>query len=276
MLLAYSTLSSDLSAPAAAPYDVWLLHGILGSQRNWRSFARRLADAIPGVRVTIVDLRGHGDSAGFDAPHTLSACGADLTELAIAIGSPRIVSGHSFGAKVALTYAQSSPENLAEVWLLDAPPGPGASLPGEIERVIEAVAAIPMPVARRSDVLDALIADGLSTALGQWMTTNLRHASGGGLVWRFELPTIRALLASYFATDMWPALADPDIRPVRRVLRAARSDRLNALDIQRLRALEATGTCTFDTLPDAGHWLHADNPDGLLGWAVANIDRAIA
>ena len=102
--------------------DRWALlcHGILGSRRNWRSFARKLVDRQPDLGVVAVDLRNHGDSPPLDGPHTLASCAADLARLSEQLGiQPAILIGHSFGGKVVLKHAESLPAGLEQVWVLD-------------------------------------------------------------------------------------------------------------------------------------------------------------
>ena len=67
---------------------LYLLHGIYGSGRNWAGIARSLARQRPEWGVILVDLRLHGDSIGFMAPHTVESCAKDLRELEEALGIP--------------------------------------------------------------------------------------------------------------------------------------------------------------------------------------------
>jgi esterase len=96
--------STPVTAPGATP-SRWMLvlHGILGSGANWRSFARRLTAADPSLGLVLVDLRMHGQSQGAPSPHTLEATARDLFRLQEALALPVSgVIGHSFGGKVAL------------------------------------------------------------------------------------------------------------------------------------------------------------------------------
>lgn len=253
-------------------HDVWFLHGILGSGRNWRSFGRRLQARVSGVRVVLVDLRAHGDSAAMPGPATVAQCVNDLRDLAALLGTPNVVCGHSFGGKVALRLAASAPQGLAEVWSLDSPPGTGPTVPGEIDQVLRAVRSFGLPIADRETVAAGLKDRGFSAGLAGWMTTNLRSHEGPGLVWRFDVDAVAALLADYFTVDAWPILEAVDLPVARRVLRAARSQRFSSDDMARLRSAAEAGTCTADVLPDAGHWLHVDNADGLLNWMQGWLD----
>jgi esterase len=255
--------------------QLWLLHGILGSGRNWRSFGRRLQKQRPDLTITLVDLRGHGASKGFTAPHTVRACADDLVALSDVIGVPAVVCGHSFGGKVALELATRELRGLAEVWTLDSPPGTGPTVPGQIDQLIGSLRGIQMPVANRVDVQELLIGQRYSAMLAGWMTTNLERVDGG-LGWRFDLDAVEQLLADYFEHDMWPVLTSDSISVVRRVLRAARSDRFSAADARRLADASDAGTCVAGVLADAGHWLHVDNPDGLAAWMLAALLKSTA
>lgn len=259
-------LAFDSIGPDDGP-SVFILHGILGSRRNWASFARRLSAERPAWRIVTVDLRNHGDSGGFAAPHRLIDCAQDVAELAAAIGVPEMVVGHSFGGKVALVYGRDHGP-VPGVWALDSPPGIGdPEAAHEIRTVIAAARSLPQPVARRSDVTAHFMAQGLSEGLGRWMTTNITRAPDG-LRWRFDLDAIETMLASYWAEDLWPFIESPGRCRVH-ILRAGRSDRWSAADRARLDRLPHTVT-----LPDAGHWVHVDDAAGVLAALSASMRPA--
>ncbi|MCK6521572.1 alpha/beta fold hydrolase [Myxococcota bacterium] len=261
--------SLQLTAPGAQPTR-WalVLHGILGSGTNLRTFARRLALALPDWGFVLPDLRGHGDSPSGEPPHTVAACAQDTLALTEALGiTPRAILGHSFGGKVALAFAQLAEAEgapLDRVWVLDAPPGrPDQSLAvsSEVAQVVFALRGLPARFERREELVTLLTAQGFSASLAQWMTTNLR-STGAGLTWRFDLDVIEALLHDYAATDAWTYLDDPRRHARVDVVRAERSERWSEAELARFAA--APSSLRLHLLPDAGHWVHVDNPDGLL------------
>jgi len=255
-VLSFATIG-DPQAESAVVF----CHGILGSGRNWRGFARRLVAARPGWCAVLVDLRNHGDSSGEPPPHTVAACAQDLAALSQSLRPFDAVVGHSFGGKVALAYTATLPDELALTWVLDADPGPlsGAVADHEVPRVIAALRAVPLPLERREQVLEHLQQAGFSEGLSRWMTTNLRRGDGG-LVWRFDLDAVEEMIADYFRLDLWDTLEVPIMDLDIHLVRAARSERWDDA-----MAARAEGSfATLHTLPDAGHWLHVDNPDGLL------------
>lgn len=258
-MTAHGILASDRIGPAGAP-EVWVLHGILGSARNWRAFTRRLARVRPDLAFRLIDLRHHGDShGGFPPPDTLAACAEDLARLAEAEGvAPCAVVGHSFGGKVTLAYVARRPAQLAQAWVLDAVPGAVGSFPDdhEVITVVRALHGIAMPVASHDQAADTLRAQGFSDALAAWMTTNLVHR-GDGYVWRFDLAAVDRMLRDYAATDLWSVVDDPPV-PLH-VVRAGRGDRWEADAVARLGRSAAVD----HLLADSGHWVHVDAPDTL-------------
>jgi pimeloyl-ACP methyl ester carboxylesterase len=251
-----------VQAPGSTPARVgFLLHGILGSARNWRTFARRLAAATPDVAWAVVDLRNHGESQGAPSPHTVTTTADDLVQVANQVGKPAIVVGHSFGGKVAVRFAERHPEGVQRVWVLDSrldaePPGTD----NEVALVVDALHAVALPVADRQEVAHHLLSRGFSPSLAQWMTTNLRR-EGDGFIWAFDLGAVQAMIDDYWRLDLMPVLADPPCRID--LVRAGRSDRWPPEILDRIAAVSAPRVA-MHVLPDSGHWVHVDDPEGLL------------
>lgn len=246
----------------------FLLHGIYGSGRNWKTFATQLAQALPGLEIVLVDLRNHGASQGAPPPHTIAACGQDLQVLAEHLGrSPRIVCGHSFGGKVALAYAARNPTSLEQVIILDSPAGrgrPEEPTATEAGKVLTVMKRMPLPIASRAEAGRAMEQAGVAKGVAQWMATNLRAEPTGGYVWHFDLDALEAMLRDYWEFDGYPLLESSDRPFTVDFVRAALSDRFTPQDIARLETLASTHRIRLHVLANAAHWLHVDNPEGLL------------
>src|SRR4029453_2035579 len=63
----------------------------------------------------------------------------------------------------------------------------------------------PRAAPSRRDVVDALLAQGLTSGLAEWMTTNLKR-EGERYTWLFAVDAIEELMADYFRVDLWPLL----------------------------------------------------------------------
>jgi esterase len=251
--------------PSAAKLGL-VLHGALGSGNNLRSLATKLAKERPEYRFCLVDLRHHGDSQGAPPPNTLEACATDLAALLAQLGQEaEVVAGHSFGGKTALMFAQLFPGRARQVWVLDSNPGSQEpSSANEVIRVIQAVRATTTPAPERANVVAELTAQGLSAGTANWLATNLRLAAAG-YEWRFNLDAIYELMMDYFRVDLWPVLESGAGGADYRVVVAERSDRWLPENRARLHALvEGSHTAQLHVVPNAGHWLHVDNPAFLL------------
>ncbi|KAG8378529.1 hypothetical protein BUALT_Bualt08G0146500 [Buddleja alternifolia] len=272
----------DKSAPE--PPTAVLLHGILGSRKNWGTFARRLAKEFPKWQFLLVDLRCHGDSASLKkrGPHTVPSAALDVLKLLGQLKlTPRVVVGHSFGGKVALSMVEQVPKPLARpvrVWVLDATPGKvraGADGDDHPAELISFLSNLPKEVSSKKDVVDALVQDGFSKDVAQWVVTNLRQTGVNGMSpssfsWVFHLEGIAEMYLSYEETNMWKIVEDVPRGVHINFLKAERSLHRWALeDLRRIhvaeeQAVEEGGGVEMHVLEDAGHWVHADNPDGLF------------
>ncbi|XP_027091333.2 uncharacterized protein [Coffea arabica] len=278
------TWSYILGRSVPEPPTAVLLHGILGSRKNWGTFARRLAKEYPKWQFLLVDLRCHGDSASIkkQGRHTVAAAALDVLKLLGQLRlTPRVVVGHSFGGKVALSMVEQAAKPLARpvrVWVLDATPGKvraggdGEDHPAEL---IAFLSKLPDEVYSKRDIVDALVQEGFSKDVAQWVVTNLRQSGPPGLPssrfsWAFDLKGISEMYKSYEETNMWKLVEDVPRGVHVNFLKAERSLHRWALeDLQRIhaaeeQAVEEGGGVEMHVLEDAGHWVHADNPDGLF------------
>jgi pimeloyl-ACP methyl ester carboxylesterase len=243
-----------------------IVHGILGAGRNWRGIAKTAADRYPKWRFALPDLRNHGDAPPATPPHTIAACAQDLAELTAEIGAPELVIGHSFGGKVALVYARDHGAGLRAAWSLDSPPGPASAAGTDTVGILEAVSAAPVPSADRREIRAFLASRGVSEPVIAWLATSLAERDDGWR-WKYDLPGVRAMIADYLALDLWPFASSGQAEL--RLVRAGRGDRWSAEDLAQLDKLPPS-TQSF-VLPDAGHWLHVDDPEGLLALLARDL-----
>lgn len=254
----------QLIGPVQAANVAFVLHGILGSGQNFRGFVTKLAAERSSWQFVLVDIRNHGRSRPAPPPHTLEACAADLVALAAHLRSPSVVMGHSFGGKVGLKYAERAGSDLKQLWLLDTNPGAQEPQPdNEVLRVIAAAKSVPQPITRRRDLVQVFLDAGLSSAIASWMTTNL-ISQGDRYTWALDFPAIEQLLSDYFASDLWPFLEAPKERPEIHFVIAEQSDRVKPHLRERALGLSPASGVRAHLLPSSGHWVHVDNPEGLL------------
>jgi len=263
-------LNHEVVGVEAAAHWLYVLHGIFGAGRNWGTVARRLVRTRPDWGVVLVDLREHGASRGFPPPHTVAAAAADLAPLAAETARPvRAVLGHSFGGKVALAYAATRPAALGQVWVIDSTPAAGEPA-GSAWRMLGLIRAMPSVFASRSELVEALIAEGFAPPVGHWMATNLEPLEDG-YRWRFDLDAVEALIRDFFRTDLWEVVENA--RPAIRFVKGTESSVVSDDVAARIRRAGSGGRVQLDALV-GGHWLNTDNPDGLIDLLRSGLSDA--
>ncbi|KAK9110002.1 hypothetical protein Sjap_018062 [Stephania japonica] len=276
--------SSSIDNAVTDPPTAVLLHGILGSRKNWGSFARRLAQEFPMWQFLIVDLRCHGDSASIKkrCPHTVASSALDVLKLLAQLKiTPRVLIGHSFGGKVALSMVEQAAKPLARpvrVWVLDATPGNAHARGGGVDhpaKLISFLRTLTNEISSKREVVRILIQEGFSKDVAQWVVTNLsqpdcRGSKSVNFSWVFNLEGVAEMYKSYEETNLWEFVESVPQGVHFNFLKAERSLHRWALeDIKRIHAAEDLasnegGGVEMHVLEDAGHWVHTDNPDGLF------------
>ena len=248
--------------PETAP-PLLIAHGLFGSARNFNALGRRFAR---GRRVVMVDMRNHGASPWSDD----CAYPAMAADLAAAVrrhcGGRAVVLGHSMGGKAAMALALSEPDLLAGLIVADIAP---VAYPHSHAPYIAAMKAVDLSrVARRGDA-DAMLADAVpEPPLRAFLLQNLVIEQGGAR-WRVNLDALeRAMpVLTGFPDDLPQAAHDGPAL----FLRGEASDYAGPETEAAIRA--RFPAAEIETLPGAGHWLHAERPDAFAASVTAWLDR---
>ena len=105
------------------------------------------------------------------------------------------------------------------------------------------------------------MARGFSEAIALWMTTNVKwNSEQKHYTWRFDIDGVESLIKDYFRQDFWNVVEHHAEGKIH-LVRAANSDRWTS-DVQNRLAQQNNSRTHI--LPNAGHWLHVDNPEGLM------------
>jgi len=240
-----------------------LLHGFPQDWNEWRPIMARLAKR---YTVVAVDLRGLGQSIAGSARFDAATMAADVHELAkvLKLERPYVV-GHDLGGMVAHAYARIFPKDLRGAMILDVP------VPG-LDGWDEAVSgpdAWHVGFLRTPDLPEALVAGRHAAFLGHFLAFG-EHS---------EQETIEALKAYaspaqfHAACEMYRAFPDNaafgrekrGLNDVPIVYGTGERSPVAGLADRIVAALKDSGFTNVSraTVPDAVHYLVADNPDGV-------------
>jgi len=230
---------------------VIILHGLLGLSDNWVSFGRQLST---DFEIFIPDLRNHGQSPHdtiFDFPSLVK----DLLDFINDLGLKRPdLIGHSLGGKTAMSFALEYPERINKLVVVDIAP---RKYPSNSEHMmlIDAMLKVDLSSAHsRSDVEKQLEPDVHSLKLRQFLMKSVYWKDKQSLDWRFNLPVLKDSLP-FIMEEI--STSKQFQNPVLFV-RGGQSNYITDNDIPEI--LRLFPQCTFKTLANASHWVHADVP----------------
>jgi len=177
-LLASRQLAEGAGVPAI------VLHGLLGSSRNWVGFGKSMEGA---ASVFGLDLRNHGGSFHADTmeyPELVD----DVLRWLDHQGMERVrVIGHSMGGKVAMVLATRFPERVERLVVADIAP---VRYEHHYRRAIEVMYGMDLSGMRhRREVDEGLRPAAPDWALRQFLLTNLEQREGG-FAWKIHLRAI--------------------------------------------------------------------------------------
>ena len=225
-----------------------LLHGLLGSSRNWATAGRDLGSDRP---VVALDLPDHGASE-WSAEPSFAEMAARIIAWARAAGIETADwLGHSLGGKVALRIAAEAPGLVRSLVLADIFP---RQYPPHHRADLDAMAALDPASLPDRKTADRRLAESVPDwALRQFLLTNLVRGEDGRFRWQVNLEGLRRNLASLAGLPF--AFGRPMALPVLLVY-GGRSDFVRPVDLERLP--EFFADARVHRLPEAGHNLHME------------------
>jgi esterase len=227
-----------------------LLHGLFGMARNLGGIARAMAGT---HRVIALDLRNHGASP-HGTPMDYPTMAADVHETLTALDAlPAAVMGHSMSGKLAMCLALGEPRAVSRLLVSDIAP---VRYPPRNAPILAAMRAIRLhPGLTRAEADAALAGAVPDAAVRAFLLQNLRLHDAPA--WRAGLAEIEAGLP---ALESWEAPAGAAYAGPALFVAGAQSPFILSEHRPAIRALFPAAR--FVTVKNAGHWIHADNPEG--------------
>ena len=239
-----------------------ILHGLFGMLDNWHTLATQLGAQ---YQVWLVDQRNHGKSPHADDfnYHILSQ---DLAEFFAQHGIEKAhIIGHSMGGKTAMQFAFDYPEKVGKLIVVDIAPRAYGAHHNEI---IEALQELDLKnLTKRSEVEEKLAERIPEEDTRLFLLKNLMRETEG-FRWKMNL----ASLAKNYPLINGPVDQDKIFEGPALFMRGGRSNYITVEDEKEI--LWQFPKAEFVTVPNIGHWIHAEAPQAFLEIAIKFLQAA--
>ena len=227
-----------------------IMHGFLGMSDNWKTLAGQYVEA--GFQVHILDLRNHGRSFHSDE-FTYEAMAQDVFEYCQEHQLTKIdILGHSMGGKVAMLFATTHPDLVDKLIVADIGPRFYKQHHQDILAGLNAIDFSVKP--SRSDVEATLTQYVPDFGTRQFLLKNLYWIEPGQLALRFNLAVFNNNLEEIGRALPAGLIFEKDTL----FIRGGNSGYIADSEFEAIR--QHFPKAKFETIPNAGHWLHAENP----------------
>lgn len=245
-----------------------ILHGLYGSGDNWLTIGKSLS----GVsQVFLMDQRNHGTSPHSDTMDYPSLS-ADLKEFMDHTGIRQAaLLGHSMGGKAAMWFAAENPGRVSRLIVADISPRSylndtgSSNHSGQHDEILLALRSMDLKALTTIGEVDHDLEKYLpDKRLRQFLLKNLRKTESGHLEWKINLTAISRNISSLadgldnfvnqgMSLSQFPVL----------FIRGEKSSYILEPDLVLIRRLFPLARIM--TIKNAGHWLHAEEPELFTG-----------
>jgi esterase len=228
-----------------------ILHGFLGSGDNWKSMGKRIA--AEGFQAHLVDQRNHGRSFHDDG-FSYQLMADDLKKYCDYHKLEEFyLLGHSMGGKTAMLFAVTYPERVKKLIVADI--GPKA-YPQHHQNILKALSLLDFSKINTRDDAEEILSKYIKEGgIRQFLMKNLYWVQKGILGLRINLPVLREKIE-----EIGKCLAKNTEYPGETLfLRGSKSEYIVSTDDVLIK--KHFPRSHTKTVSNAGHWLHAENPD---------------
>ena len=231
---------------------VLILHGLFGFSDNWQTIAKGLAT---NHLVVTPDLRNHGRS-----PHTDSHSYPEMAEDVLAFMHDHWmfhgqVVGHSMGGKVAMQLALTHPDAVEKLVVVDIEP---SQADDNHSGIFQALLGLDLSKITTRQEAEHYLAERIADfGTRQFLLKNITREDDGRFTWKMNLP----VLWKHYPDILAPVSGNPFDKPTL-FIRGSRSNYIKLEEIPLIKPLFPQAEVV--TIENAGHWVHADQPQELL------------
>ncbi len=229
---------------------VVIIHGLFGTLDNWQTVAKKLSE---NFMVFIIDLRNHGRSPHNDE-FSYEIMANDVEEFMESnwIYEAHIV-GHSMGGKVAMQLASNNADLVRKLVLVDMAP---KTYEGSHEAIFQAMFDLDLPTLKsRKEADEQMLEKVPAYGVRQFLIKNLSlNKNTQQYEWKLNLPVI---YKNYEHILQYNPIYHPYNGPTL-FIKGGTSNYILLEELEQYR--QYFPQATIETIPKAGHWVHAEQP----------------
>lgn len=229
-----------------------VIHGLFGMSDNWNTLGKQWADELHRS-VHLLDMRNHGRS-DWDSPHTYHAMSEDIEQYISEHGLEKVaILGHSMGGKAAMFFATLRPEKVEKLLIADIAP---KHYPVHHQDIIDALGYVHEQKPTSRNRAQELLTEKINNkGIAFFLLKSLHRRQDGIYDWRFNFEQIKNDINNVGEALPPPALYEgPTL-----FLRGCDSNYITDDDIPYLS--DHFPDVRVSSIKNAGHWLHAENPN---------------
>jgi len=227
-----------------------ILHGFLGMSDNWKTMGTQFA--ANGFEVHLLDLRNHGRSFHSDE-FSYEIMVQDLYDYCQANNLEKVnIIGHSMGGKTAMLFAATHPERIEKLIVADIGP---KFYPQHHQTILEGLNAVDFSKKPSRNEVEEILSQYITDfGTRQFLMKSLYWQEPGQLAFRFNLSVFNKKI-----DEIGKALPENAIfnKPTL-FIRGGNSNYILDEDFQNIQ--QHFPDSRIETIPNVGHWLHAENP----------------
>lgn len=239
-----------------------ILHGFLGMSDNWKTLGKKFAEA--NFEVHLVDQRNHGRSPHSDT-FNYEVLVEDLKNYCIEHDLKEItLLGHSMGGKTAMLFATTYPEYVSKLIVADISP---RFYPVHHDAILKGLGALDFNVLSSRGEADEQMENYVPDfGTRQFLLKNLYWKEKGTLALRINLEVLTEQVEEVGEALPVHAKFEKDTL----FLRGDRSEYIVPQDEALITSHFVNASIV--TIPNAGHWLHAENPEAFYNAVIQFIN----
>jgi pimeloyl-ACP methyl ester carboxylesterase len=234
--------------------NVVILHGLLGSKRNWFGFGKSLSDL--GFNVWIIDQRNHGESEWSDE-HTYICLAEDIKKFLEdhSIKNTYLI-GHSMGGKAAMVLDKVYQGYVLKLVVVDIAP---VNYPPSFENYLKVLAQLDLSSFKSRSEIDLKLSEYFEEkSFRSFLMQNLKLDDRKNLYWRVNL---RSLLSNAASISEFP-----NINSVSNTNSLFLYGDLSEYGVAEHSDIIRENFPSSELVPviKAGHWVHVEQPTKFL------------